>query len=542
MSMSRCHTILRARAAWPTLAVLLALGAAWAPAGQGLAPASSRAAAHLGPLAAHEVDLAALDRDIEQARVDWRVPGLAVAVVKDGRVVMAKGYGVRTLGGADLVDERTLFAIASNTKAFTAATLAMLVDEERLSWDDAVRKHLPYFELADPLASREMRVRDLLSHRSGLGTFSGDLVWYGTRYSADEVVRRARFLEPAGSFRARYGYSNVMYIAAGQVVEAVAGEPWTAVVRRRILEPLGMRDTLVSVRDLDGRTNVATPHGPASGDLRTFPWQGWDSAAAAGGLISTVRDLSRWMLLQLSRGSLDGRTYFSDTASRAMWTPHVSFTIDKAAAERTPSTHFRGYGLGWTLRDYAGRLVADHGGGYDGMFSKLALVPDEQLGVVVLTNSMTGIADALVSRTIDTFLGLPDRDWSREGLERARWSAERRADEMATREKARLAGTRPSLPLGRYAGRYGGDLYGEVGVTIEGDTLVLRLEPSPDLVADLTHWHHDTFQIHWRTPSSWFGTGWAQFVTDPHGRIVELKLDVPNEDFWFHELKLRRQE
>jgi CubicO group peptidase (beta-lactamase class C family) len=540
--MSRPRTTLTGRASWAAVVFVLALGALWTPAGRGLAQVPSRAGAMAQAPQAHAVDLAALEREFERARAEWQVPGLAVAVVKDGRVIMAKGFGVRTLGGTEPVDERTLFAIASNTKAFTAATLAMLVDEGRVSWDDPVRKWLPYFELADPLASREMRVRDLLSHRSGLGTFSGDLVWYGTGYTADEVVRRARYLKPAGPFRARYGYSNVMYVAAGEVVEAAAGEPWTTVVRRRILEPLDMRDTVVSVRELEGRANVATPHGPATGELRAFPWQGWDSAAAAGGIISNVSDLSRWMLLQLARGSLDGRTYYSDAASRAMWTPHVSFTIEKAAAERTPSTHFRGYGLGWSLRDYAGRLVADHGGGYDGMFSKLALVPDERLGVVVLTNSMTGIADALVARTIDTFLGLPERDWSREGLERAKTSATRRADDMAAREKARLTGTRPSLPLDAYAGRYGGEFYGDVSVARQGEALVLRLDPNPDLVADLTHWHHDTFQIHWRTPSSWFGTGWAQFVTDPHGKILELRLDVPNEDFWFHELELRRQD
>jgi CubicO group peptidase (beta-lactamase class C family) len=542
MPMSRSHARVAGRAALRAVAVAAALGAVWLPAGRGLAQAPSQAAPiRQAPQPAHQVDLAALDRYIEQARVDWNVPGLAIAAVKDGRIVMAKGYGVRELGRAERVDERTLFAIASNTKAFTAATLAMLVEEGRLSWDDPVRQHLPWFELADPLASREMRVRDLLAHRSGLGTFSGDLVWYGTGYTAAEVVRRARFLEPASSFRARYGYSNIMFIAAGEVVQAVAGQPWTAFVRERILEPLGMQDTVLSVRELGGRANVATPHGPASGEIRPFPWYGWDSAAAAGGLISSVSDMSRWMLLQLARGSLDGRTYFSDAASRTMWTPHVSSTVDKAAAERIPSTHFRGYGLGWSLRDYGGRLVADHGGGYDGMFSKLALVPDDGVGVVVLTNSMTGIADAIVSRSIDAFLGLPERDWSREGLERARWSAQRRADELAVREKARVDGTRPSWPLPAYAGRYSGDLYGAVSVAFEGEGLVLRMEPTPDLVADLTHWHHDTFQIHWRTASSWFGTGWAQFVSDAHARIVELKLDVPNEDFWFHELKLRRQ-
>jgi CubicO group peptidase (beta-lactamase class C family) len=495
-----------------------------------------------GPYGKAAADLAALDAYYGRARQEWDVPGMAVAIVKDGQVLFEKGYGVRERSRFDPVDEHTLFAIASNTKAFTAAALAMLVDAGKVGWDDPVRRHLPSFELRDPVASADLRVCELLSHRSGLGTFSGDLLWYNTPWSADEVLRRVRYLEPRFPFRAAYGYSNVMFIAAGQVVAAASGVPWAAFLQVRLFEPLGMRETATSVGALAGRTNVATPHGPVATGARAYPWNSWDAAAAAGGVISSAHDMSRWLLLQLGRGTLDGRQYFSEAQSRTMWTPHVSFTVDKESETRSPTTHFRGYGLGWGLRDYQGRLVASHTGAYDGMYSAVSLVPEERLGIVVLTNGMTRLAEVMVSHTIDAFLGVSGREWSREGLERERAHfATRQATEAAVRQ-VQVPATRPSLALERYAGRYGGNVYGDATVTVENGSLVLRLLANPQLVADLTHLQLDTYVVKWRHEFPWFGSGRAQFVLGSNARITQLKLEVPNEDFWFEELDLRRQE
>jgi CubicO group peptidase (beta-lactamase class C family) len=309
-----------------------------------------------------------------------------VAVVKDGETVLAKGYGVRELGAPGPVDEHTLFAIASNTKAFTAAALAILVEEGKLSWDDPVTDHLPYFRLYDPYVSQEMRIRDLLSHRSGLGTFSGDLLWYGTGYSAEEVVRRARFLPPAGPFRASYGYSNLMFIAAGEVISAVSGKPWQDFVEERILGPLEMNRTVTSVSDLPPVDNVATPHKNRMDGIYPLAWYNWDAMAAAGGVISSVSDMAEWMKLRLNHGELDGLTLFSEDSSWEMWTIHTPMAMSPGARRSQPTTHFRGYGLGWSLNDYEGRLVASHGGGYDGMFSRVVLVPeDRQAAGVVQT-------------------------------------------------------------------------------------------------------------------------------------------------------------
>jgi CubicO group peptidase (beta-lactamase class C family) len=486
------------------------------------------------------VDLEGLDAYFRKALADWEVPGMAIAIVKDDRVVLARGYGVREIGRPDRIDEHTLFGIASNTKAFTTAAIARLVDEKRLAWDDRVVDHLPYFRLYDEYVTNDMRIRDLLSHRSGVRTFGGDLVWYGTNYSREEVVRRARFLTQEGPFRSHYGYSNIMFIAAGEIVARVAGRTWDDYVRREFFDPLGMRRTVTSVGALAGNDNVATPHAAFEGDLRTFRWISWDNAGPAGSIVSSVADMAAWIRLQLGRGALEGRTYFSDSASRVMWTPHVSFTVDQAAESRIPSTQFRGYGLGWSLSDYRGRLVASHGGAVDGMFSNVTLVPQERLGIVVLTNSDSGASGALPYRVIDEYVGGQERDWSGEARERARAGVNARDAERESVARARVQGTKPSLPLEAYAGTYPSDLYGDARVTIERGRLVLHLVPNPELIADLTHWHFDTFALTWRRPWPWFGGGRVQFVLDQNARINELKLDVPNDDFWFWEPRFLR--
>ncbi len=460
-------------------------------------------------------DLASLDRFISEAQEAWPVPGMAVVIVKDGETVLEKGYGLREIGGSEPVDEHTLFAIASNTKAFTSAALAMLVEEGKLSWDHPVREHLPYFQLYDPHVSQEMRIRDLLSHRSGLGTYSGDLLWYGTDYSAEEVVRRARFL--------------------------VSGMSWGDFIQERLLSPLGMDRTLVSVGDLPGTTNVATPHKNRTDGVVPVAWYDWDAMAAAGGIISSVSDMAKWMKLRLNHGRWEGASLFSEASSWEMWTVHTPRAVSAGSRRSSPSTHFRGYGLGWSLNDYQGRLVASHGGGYDGMFSRVVLVPEENLGIAVLTNSMTSISTAVTNTILDEYLGAEGRDWSGPMLESWRSARERFEARQSRFLDERVEGTEPSLPLYGYAGRYGGAMYGDATISVEDDGLVLRLLPNPDLVADLTHLHYDTYLVRWRETFAWFGQGAATFILDPYGEVTEVKLDVPNDDLWFHELELRKR-
>ncbi len=499
-------------------------------------------AAFLAPaLAAQQVDLHALDAYFAKAQHDWPVPGLSVAIVKDGKIVLEKGYGVRDIRHDEAVDEHTLYAIASNSKAFTAAALAQQVDAGTLSWDDRVVDHLSWFRLYDDYVTQEMRVRDLLSHRSGLGTFSGDLLWYGTSYSPEEVIRRARHLPAAYSFRDGYGYTNLMFITAGEVLRSVTGEDWHEYIEGAFFEPLGMTRSVATTDDLPMRDNVATPHKNARGEVRPIEWYGWNTMGAAGGIISSVHDMAQWIIAQLNGGIKGEARIFSEDRQREMWTVLNPWFVSPGYKKRYPSTHFRGYGLGWVLADYRGRKIVSHGGGYDGMFSHVALVPEEGLGVVVLTNAMTGIAPALVNRVLDAYLGGEPRDWSAE--EHRRWLDSRAAFEAKqdALEESRVPGTQPSLALDGYAGAYGGPLYGDASVMLENGHLVLRLLPNPDLVADLEHLHYDTFLIRWRKELAWFGIGTARFVLDAAGHVEEMKLDVPNEDFWFHELEMKRK-
>ncbi|HYE16211.1 MAG TPA: serine hydrolase, partial [Pyrinomonadaceae bacterium] len=483
-------------------------------------------------LAAQDLDarLREIDEYAARAGRDWKVPGFAVAIVKDDKVVFAKGYGVRELGKPGTVDADTLFAIASNTKAFTSAALAVLVDEGKLKWDDPVTKYLPYFQMYDPYVTREITVRDLLSHRSGLATFGGDLLWFESTYPREEIIRRARYLKPTSSFRSRYGYQNIMFLAAGEIVPAVTGKSWDDFVRERFFAPLRMKRTTTSHKQLLATPNIATPHNEMDGKLRVIHYDNVDNAGGAAAINSSVADMAQWVRLQLGRGTFEGKKIFGADRSREMWTPHtISGAVSESAEKFNPTTHFNLYGLGWALNDYQGRKVVSHGGGLDGMISRVAMMPEENLGLVVLTNSETPLPTVLSNKIFDVFLGVPKRDWSADYLARAR--ASREAAEAAAKkvEESRVTGTKPSLPLAGYAGTYTGAMFGDARVSEENGRLVVRLVPSPNFVGDLEHWHFDTFRIKWRESIVYpFPRGFVTFTLDQQGRASEMKIDVPN--------------
>ncbi|MFO0923374.1 MAG: serine hydrolase [Pirellulales bacterium] len=483
-----------------------------------------------------------LQSSIEKMRAEWQVPGLAVSVVYQNQVLMSQGFGVKKAGSSEAVDQHTLFAIASNSKAFTSAALAILVEEKKLQWDDRVQKYLPWFEIESPSASQDLRVRDLLCHRSGLGTFSGDLLWYGTPYSPREILERTRYLKMEGPFRAHYGYSNLMFLAAGEVIEKVSGMPWAEFVRRKILTPLEMKRTVCSTTELTQVGNYATPHKTFLDRSEPIDWVNWDSMAAAGGIISSVDDMTHWVRLQLRRGKLSqgNESLFSENASREMWEAHTPIKISGRASQRVPSTHFRAYGLGWALADYQGRKLVSHGGGYDGMYSHVLLVPEESLGIVVLTNSMTSIPETIASTILDRALRVPDRNLNQENRTNfinSRKEFRSRIDKQITPV---AKDTRPSHPLEAYTGEFRCPLYGDASVELENGKLVFKLKPNSQLVADLEHLHYDTWVLRWRNKFAWFEEGTAHFVCDAKGVFTDIQLDVPNEDLWFHELKLKR--
>lgn len=489
----------------------------------------------------NDARLKEIDEYARKAMQDWRVPGFAMAIVKDDKVIFARGYGVRKLGEATPVDERTLFAVASNTKAFTAACLAILVDEGKLKWDDPVTKYLPSFQLYDPYVTREMTVRDLISHRIGLATFGGDLLWYETNYDRDEILRRIRYLKPTSSFRSRFGYQNIMFLAAGQIVAKVSGKSWDEFVRERILNPLGMNATKTSVRDFKSTDNIAAPHNELDGKIRVVRYSNVDGVAAAAGINSNVVEMAQWLRLQLGRGAFEGKRIFSAATSHEMWQPNTLIPLSEASEKFNPTRHFRAYGMGWFMNDYYGRKILEHSGGLDGMISQTGMIPEENLGVVILSNSETSLPTIMMNKVFDVFLGAPKRDWSAELLARVAQGKEAERKEELETEAARAKDTKPSLALAQYAGTYAGEMYGEASVIEENGKLVLRLAPAANFVGDLEHWQYDTFTVKWHDSVSYpFGRGFVTFTLNAQGKVDEMKIDVPNPDFDFKELEFKR--
>ncbi len=472
------------------------------------------------PLAAQRGALRGLDRYIEDALPSWKVPGLAIAIIKNDSVIHASGYGVRELGEPERVDARTLFAIGSASKAFTAAALAMLVDEGKVSWDDRASTHLPWFELFDPYVTRELSVRDLLSHRSGLAR--GDLLWYSGGFSRDDILRRVRFLEPSWSFRSRFGYQNLMYLAAGRIVEAASGLSWDDFVAQRIFRPLGMTRSNTSVTALSGQPNVATPHAQIEGTAETVPWHNIDNIAPAGSINSNVLEMAQWVRLQLGDGEVAGQRLVSTGAIRETKVPHTVIRTEGIWQALNPVSNFLTYGLGWFLMDYAGHKVVQHGGNIDGMSALVAMIPDQRLGVVILTN-MNGslLPTAVLYRVFDMMLGRPSQDWSADFRKTAAALEQQQEEARKKIEDARVSGTAPSLPLEAYAGTYADSMYGDVRVEYEGGGLVLRY--GTFFVGDLEHWHYDTFRAIWRQRH--FGKALARFVLDERGRAAELAME-----------------
>lgn len=469
---------------------------------------------------AQEAPLAGFDDYVVRAMRDWKVPGLAVAVVKDDRIVFAKGYGVRRIGDPTPVDEHTLFAIGSATKAFTATALAMLVDEGKIKWDDPVTKYLPEFQLFDPYVTREMTIRDLLTHRSGLER--ADLLWYGAEYDRDEILRRIRYLKPAWSFRSRFGYQNIMFLAAGQIVAKVSGKSWDEFVKERIFVPLGMTASNTSVKDLKG--DVASPHVEVEGEIETIPWRNIDNIAPAGSINSNIVDMARWVRLHLGQGVYGNRRIVSVEAIREIQTPQMVIRLEHPYSMWYPEAHFLNYGLGWFLSDYRGRKVVEHGGAIDGMRAEVALIPEEKLGLAILTNmNGTLLPVAIMYRIFDAYLGAPERDWSAELLKTVKAFEEQNRAAERKLEAERVQGTHPSLALEKYAGTYRNDLYGEVRVTYERGKLSIRFGPA--FTSELEHWHYDTFRARFRGASA--STAYVTFTLNARGRVEELKLSLP---------------
>jgi CubicO group peptidase (beta-lactamase class C family) len=479
---------------------------------------------HLGRASAQAPPaLAGFDEYVAKGVADWQIPGLAVAVVKDGEVVFAKGYGLRELGRPEPADTDTLFAIGSTTKAMTAAALAILVDEGKLGWDDPVTKHLPWFQLHDPVVTREVTVRDLLTHRAGLP--NADFLWYGRDHAPRDILFRMRYLPQETSLRSHFTYQNVMYAAAGAVVAEVSGTTWEDFVRTRLFEPLGMNGATLTFSGLAGKPNVASPHFRIDGAVQVIENEIVDPVAPAGSVWSSVSDMAKWMRFLLEGTTPGGTRLLKQETLDELFRPQTLVDRDEFyPTQRLTHPKWMTYGLGWFQHEYRGRAVDFHTGSIDGMVAIHGLIRDERLGVYVLANlDHAELRHALMYRVFDLYQGGdgPLRDWSADLLELYGSLSKEAEEKRAELEAKRIPGTRPSLPPEGYLGVYSDPLAGEASVSTSGD--VLRLSLGPRLAGTLEHWHHDVFRVSW--DRRWQSKAFVSFHLDVEGEVESFDID-----------------
>lgn len=442
-----------------------------------------------------DIDTDALDRIVRDSLKSWDVPGASVVVVRDGKVIHLQGYGVRDVEIGKPVTPDTVFAIASCSKAFTATAIASLVDERKMSWDDPVRKHVSFFRLQDPLADANVTIRDLLCHRTGL--VRHDLLGHGAPWDRAEILRRLAHVKPTYGFRTTFQYQNLMFVAAGYAAGQADGSTWEASVQKRLLDPLEMKATNFSIKDVAKTPDHAMPHIIENGKRRRIDLHNIDNMGPAGSMNSTVRDLAAWLRFQLGDGTVNGKRVVSTANLEETHTPQMLIRLEGVEKDYNPESIQKSYGLGWFIQDYRGRPMLSHTGGLDGFRCRIVLLPRERLGIALLSNSSVGISRASMpiactTTLVDHLLGLPKKDWDRYYGDLAKAAEARRVAFEKRREVGRQKGTRPSRERAAYVGEYEEPAYGRARITLDGDILKLSWSSFND---SLEHFHFDTFRI-----------------------------------------------
>lgn len=474
----------------------------------------------LGCSPAAQDPLHGLAAQIEKEQAEWGIPGLAVAVVHRDQIIHAQGYGVLGIDTSQPVNEHTLFGVASTTKAMTAASLAMLVDEGKLNWDDRVVDHLPWFALSDDWVTQEVRIRDLLMHRVGVGRMTGNRIQFMPTASPKDVIKTMRYHDMEAPFRSRYVYSNVMYSVAGEVVAAVSGMSWGDFMQQRLFTPLQMNRSNTSITHFQSADdNIARPHQWIDGELVRIPWRNFDNVAASASVNSSVHDMAQWMRLQLGEpGVYQGNRLLSEAVMQEMHAPQI------ATNRVNRESPVNAYGLGWSLSQYQGYAISQHGGATDGFNTALFLVPELDLGIVVITNTFSTYTQALVRNVIDRIAGHPAHDWSNQYLSRYQDRYDEVSAERQAIHEARELDTEPSLSPADLVGTYYHQQYGRADIRLDEGNLILEFWQDGQSLLTLEHWHHDTWRAHWQNPAQ--REKFIEFHIENNGQSQDVVMDV----------------
>jgi CubicO group peptidase (beta-lactamase class C family) len=489
---------------------------------------------------------ASIDSLVKEVLKTFDVPGISVGIIKDGKLVHAKGYGVRSLKNNLPMDENTLVGIASNSKAFTSAAIAMLIDEGKMKWDDKVRDYIPNFKMYDPYVTDAFTVRDLLTHRSGLGLGSGDLMFFpdGGSFTRDEMIHNLRYLKPVSEFRTKYDYDNNLYIVAGEVIAKVSGMSWEEFIEQRMMKPLGINTSKASYDRVSNNSNIIDAHAPADGKVIMIPHDWNPVANAAGGIVSNITDLSKWLIMQMNDGKYgESKKLFSKEMHDEMWSPQ---TIIKAGAGAY-NTHFAAYGLGWFLSDVKGYKQVTHTGGLAGTVTQITLLPELKLGIIVLTNQQSGAAFTAITNTIkDSYLGYENRGWVKKMSDRVKaGEAEAKkinediAKDLAAQQKNGLTKVVDSLFVGTYNDKW----FGNITITKKEAGLWMASAKSPRLNGYVSHYKSNTFIVRW-TDRSFDADAYVMFSLDKNGKADGFKMEsispLTDFSFDFQDLDMKR--
>ncbi|MEO7314135.1 MAG: serine hydrolase [Ginsengibacter sp.] len=481
-----------------------------------------------------------IDALVEKTLTTFNVPGIAVAIVKDGKVIHEKGYGVSSIATKKKTNEHTLFGIASNSKAFTAAALGMLADEGKIKWTDRVVDYITGFQLYNPYVTMNFTIADLLTHRSGLGLGAGDLmIWPDSNvFTKIDIIHNMRYLKPVSDFRTKYDYDNLLYIIAGEVVAKASGMTWEDFIETRIMKPLGMTESAASVQRTKNKTNTIDPHAPANGKLEVLDIHWSEIANAAGGIYSSVQDMSKWVIMQLNNGKYgDGlkNRLFSESVQQQMWAPQTIIPVGKNSPY---NTHFAAYGFGWRLSDEMGYKIVTHTGGLAGIVTQVTLIPELNLGIMVFTNQQVGAAFTAITNTIkDSYFGMPKVDRLKEYNTRVlenEANAKKITDKIWKDVADQQKSNNTKVDLNSFAGTYNDPWFGDIIISLKSGKLIFNAVKSPRLRGEMMHYKANTFIVKW-ADRSMDADAYVLFETDREGIPVSIKMDAisPLTDFSF---------